>query len=117
MRENKTHFINIFNSSKLQSFISKRPYSLSEVIQDTSLNNSPLIQMNQTHSNHSEEITTKQSKMIEDTDAIYTTQENILLTVKTADCLPILIFHPKPLIAVIHAGRKGTDQHITTSVR
>ena len=46
-------------------------------------------------------------------DSIFTTNFNITLSVKTADCLPIIFFHPYPLIGAIHAGRKGSENHIT----
>ncbi len=34
------------------------------------------------------------------------------IQVKTADCLPILIYHPLSIIGIVHAGRKGTKQKI-----
>ena len=43
-------------------------------------------------------------------DALITTQKNAALVVRTADCLPILIYHSSGIIAAIHAGRKGTEQ-------
>jgi len=42
---------------------------------------------------------------------------NIALTVRFADCVPILVVSPKEkIIAVIHAGWKGTVGHITRRV-
>jgi YfiH family protein len=42
-------------------------------------------------------------------DAIVTDLAGLPLAVRTADCLPIVLFHPdKRVIAVVHAGRKGT---------
>ena len=40
-------------------------------------------------------------------DAMFTKDHGVGLTVKTADCLPILVF-ADPFIGVIHAGREGT---------
>ena len=42
-------------------------------------------------------------------DALVTTQRGILLTVSTADCVPMLLYDPvKEAIAAVHAGWKGT---------
>lgn len=50
-----------------------------------------------------------------DADACITSEKNVLLSVKTADCLPILL-DADPYIAVIHAGREGTIHEITYRV-
>ena len=42
-------------------------------------------------------------------DASITEQKGTVLTVRTADCLPILISHESGVIAGIHAGRKSTE--------
>jgi copper oxidase (laccase) domain-containing protein len=59
---------------------------------------------------------------IDNVDACFTTKKNLLLCVKSADCLPILIsgFGTKkesrnqaiPFVAAAHAGRKGTQLNI-----
>jgi len=50
---------------------------------------------------------------IEDCDALITNQKNIMLTILTADCVPILLLDPiTNVIAVVHAGWKGTQQEI-----
>jgi YfiH family protein len=47
--------------------------------------------------------------MYSETDALYTNSIEILLSVQTADCLPIFVYDPnKKVIAVIHAGWKGS---------
>lgn len=72
----------------------------------------PMITMQQTHSNHLQVVTEPRSQVLLDTDAALTTLTNVELQVKTADCLPILLYHPLPLIGVVHAGRMGTEQKI-----
>lgn len=49
-----------------------------------------------------------------DTDAFYTYESNIVLTSMTADCVPVLFYHPtKGLIGTIHSGWQGTVKEIT----
>src|SRR3989344_5610571 len=46
-------------------------------------------------------------------DALVTSKTGITIGVKTADCVPILLFeHKKGIVGVIHAGWKGTSKHI-----
>lgn len=52
---------------------------------------------------------------LENYDAFITNQPNLILTVTTADCTPVLIFDPeKKAIAAIHAGWRGTCQQIVS---
>ncbi|MBI4970846.1 MAG: peptidoglycan editing factor PgeF [Candidatus Omnitrophica bacterium] len=45
---------------------------------------------------------------IAETDALVTNQSGVLLTIRTADCVPVFVFDPETLtIALIHAGWKG----------
>ncbi|MDD2583073.1 MAG: polyphenol oxidase family protein, partial [Desulfuromonadaceae bacterium] len=41
-------------------------------------------------------------------DAVITNQPNVIIGVCVADCAPILVCDPKKVIAVVHAGWKGT---------
>lgn len=81
--------------------------------------------MNQVHGKNIKEITEKDKgagvtdyeSSIKKTDATITNIPNICLTVLVADCVPILIFDPiKKVIAVVHAGRKGTELKICQRV-
>lgn len=45
-------------------------------------------------------------------DAVLSDRSDMVLTLRTADCLPILLYHPSGIIGAIHAGRLGTQQHI-----
>lgn len=50
------------------------------------------------------------------TDATVTNLPGICLMVMVADCVPLLLFDPvKRVSAVIHAGWRGTVQHITSN--
>lgn len=46
---------------------------------------------------------------VPDTDAVITAERNLCIAVKTADCIPVLVYDVrKQLIAAIHAGWRGT---------
>jgi len=76
---------------------------------------------NQTHSDHIVVIDEQNQSgwesmesAINDCDALITNQKNLMLTILTADCVPVLLFCPKKnVISAIHAGWKGTEQQIT----
>lgn len=76
----------------------------------------------QTHSDHIVEVTEKDlgkgamdySTAIQDCDALYTKQSNIMLGVFHADCVPVLLYDPvSHIVAAIHAGWQGTVKEIT----
>ena len=50
---------------------------------------------------------------VPDTDAVITSEKGLCIAVKTADCIPILLYDVrKRLIAAVHAGWRGTVGHI-----
>ncbi len=54
---------------------------------------------------------------IQNTDALYTYEPNVLLCTFTADCVPVIFYHQtKGLIGVIHSGWQGTVKEITRKV-
>jgi YfiH family protein len=74
----------------------------------------------QTHSDHIEVI--KETKTlgwhrledaVADCDALITDQKGVVLTILTADCVPILLLDPKKgVVAAVHAGWRGTEAGI-----
>ncbi len=74
----------------------------------------------QTHSDHIKVITEKETKgwsgvedAVADCDALITNQKGVMLTILTADCVPVLLYDKeKEVIAAIHAGWKGTEAKI-----
>jgi len=69
---------------------------------------SSLVLMHQTHSNKVEIITTGNNLERIKCDAMLTKNNEIALSVLTADCIPILIYEKrKGIIGCIHAGWKG----------
>lgn len=45
---------------------------------------------------------------LEEGDALLSSDPNISIAVKTADCVPILLAHPQGLVGAVHAGWRGT---------
>ena len=75
---------------------------------------------NQTHSDHIKVIRKQENKgwesiqdAIEDCDALITNIEGVVLSILTADCVPVLLYDKKSkIVAAIHAGWKGTKANI-----
>ena len=65
----------------------------------------------QTHSDHILRVT--QPGRPEDTDAVITSQPGLCVCVKTADCIPVLLYDDQERqVAAVHAGWRGTVAHI-----
>ena len=100
--------------------------SLDKILESQKFKNFSVVKMEQVHGSNFIEISDKnfppESKTITipKVDAVITTKKNILLSVKTADCLPILIHwenkNNEQGIAAIHSGRAGTEKKILTKV-
>ena len=74
----------------------------------------------QTHSDHVSYVTFDDrnkyelnKRLVSDTDALITDQKGLILTARTADCVPILIYDPRGAIAAVHSGWKGTLNNIS----
>ena len=63
------------------------------------------IQPRQVHSNRGISSTAFEPGI--EADATFTASERDLLSVLTADCLPLLVYHPIGVVAAIHAGWRG----------
>lgn len=74
----------------------------------------------QTHSDHVAVIDRKEMRgwkslddAVEDCDAMVTDLPGVILTILTADCVPILLYDPiKKVVAAVHAGWRGTESKI-----
>ena len=81
---------------------------------------SVFVTANQIHSNHVCIVDKKEMQgwekledAVEDCDALVTDQENVIVTILTADCVPILLYDPaKRVVAAVHAGWRGTEGKI-----
>jgi hypothetical protein len=72
-----------------------------------------MVSPKQTHSSNIGIVNTEHD-IFPDTDALITNIPNLCIFIRTADCVPILLFDPvKKVIAAIHSGWKGTIQKIS----
>ncbi|MFH1089834.1 MAG: peptidoglycan editing factor PgeF [Candidatus Uhrbacteria bacterium] len=69
------------------------------------------------HGNKIAIVSSEQPKgRIDGFDGLITKEQNLILAVKTADCLPIFIIDPKnKIVGLIHSGWKGTVANIAAS--
>lgn len=74
---------------------------------DFSLSRTQLMIPRQTHSVHVAWVET--SGEVADTDAVITSVPGLCVAVKTADCIPVLLYDERQhLVAAVHAGWRGT---------
>jgi YfiH family protein len=101
--------------------------SIDEAMIKNSIKNNVVV-MQQVHGNNISNVdlldidSSQNNLKIDNIDACFTTKKNLLLCVKSADCLPILISgfgiqknsskKLVPFVAAAHAGRKGTQLNI-----
>ncbi|MEA3492446.1 MAG: peptidoglycan editing factor PgeF [Campylobacterota bacterium] len=75
---------------------------------------------NQTHNDHIVVIDERVMRgwesvedAVEDCDAMITNQQQVILAILTADCVPLLLFDPvERVVAAVHAGWRGTEAKI-----
>ena len=99
-----------FTTRKKINFTSEEV--LDQVCLDKKINIANIAQCEQIHSNNVQLI--KTPDLYKGTDGLVTSiDNNIVLLIKTADCLPIFLFDEKTgLIGLIHSGWKGTYKKI-----
>ena len=80
-------------------------------VEDVGLRLEKLALPRQTHSDHIRWVT--EAGRPEDTDAVITDRPGLCVCVKTADCIPILLYDTKQrVVAAVHAGWRGTVSRI-----
>lgn len=77
-----------------------------------------LVKAEQIHDNHIGEVTVKDvGTTIKGADGLITRDKELFLSVRVADCLPLLAFDPKlSILGVAHAGWKGTEKNIASTL-
>jgi purine-nucleoside/S-methyl-5'-thioadenosine phosphorylase / adenosine deaminase len=70
-----------------------------------------LASMNQVHGTTIQEV--NEAGVYPDTDVLVTREPMLGLAVRTADCVPLLLYAPgENIVAAVHAGWRGTVEHI-----
>lgn len=68
----------------------------------------PIMWLDQVHSAEVEEVYKAQSEVIAAKDGLYSKRPNLILAVKTADCLPLILSHKDGReISALHVGWRG----------
>lgn len=107
-----------FNSGDLPGNVITNRFRLSEAFE---INPACLIFPKQTHTASVKTITAsffvmdkeERKHFLNETDAVITNLKGVCVAVKTADCVPVLLFDPKRnVVAAVHAGWRGTVQNI-----
>lgn len=84
------------------------PIDESEIGSERDYYNSLAIIPDQTHSLNVA-IVNSRDQVLDDTDGLITFEENLPIGIRTADCVPILLYGPDiSAIGAVHAGWKGT---------
>jgi hypothetical protein len=87
-----------------------------KITQQDNLNNFIFIGANQTHSSNIKIIKKTSSDnflIVDNCDGLITNQKNTILTILTADCVPILLYDEvKNIVGAVHAGWRGTRDNI-----
>lgn len=73
--------------------------------------------MQQVHGKNSHDIEKNSEVVISNVDSLISTTRGSFIAVKSADCLPIMLFDPKRnIVAAIHSGWRGTKEQIVKHV-
>ena len=82
-------------------------------VEDLGFSTEDLALPRQTHSDHV--LWVSQSGRPEDADAVITDKPGLCVCIKTADCIPVLLWDDRRrVVAAIHAGWRGTVARIVT---
>tara|TARA_B100001964_G_scaffold73966_1_gene83954 strand:+ start:525 stop:1061 length:537 start_codon:yes stop_codon:yes gene_type:complete len=103
-------------SNDVQAVFSLNPskYSRSEIANKLENNTDNLAIPEQVHSTVVE--FARLPGIYPDVDGLVTTNSNILLTLKVADCVPVFLYEPlKRIIGLVHSGWRGTVENIVSN--
>lgn len=89
--------------------------NLQKISETIGFNLSRLVNIKQVHGDHIYKVEAGMSAKNMEADAVMTNQEDIAISIKTADCVPILMVDPaNNAIAAVHAGWKSTIKNIVS---
>lgn len=91
----------------------KRQKNQQEFLKALGLKKKKIVTMEQVHGQQIKILKASPQKEVKKTDGLVTQSKNLILAVKSADCLPLIAFHPQSqTLGVAHAGWKGIIQMI-----
>lgn len=96
--------------------VSNKSYAIEHLTSYLNLDSKAIISLSQVHSHNIITVTADNYKVVQQAqaDALTTSAINKCLVIFTADCTPIIVYDRKlHIIAMIHAGWKGTSLKIT----
>lgn len=112
---NSSHLIfGCFDSAKVLAGTTRKSCSSrDELYRELGVNRENAVSLKQCHSDRIADVNSGSLEEISETDALITGSKGVLLTIRTADCVPVFIFDSgKQLISLIHAGWKGAHRGI-----
>jgi len=120
--DRKTFYTDLIPDQAVNTAVMKRGFSLEKMIEALCVRADFAVHMEQPHGSSLAIVdgttfdSLSERGQIPLVDAIVTKEKRLPLIVRTADCLPILFYHPSGLIGAVHAGRKGTELGICSKV-
>ncbi len=98
----------------LKFFQSDRSLTLAQACDKVNIKAEDVVSAEQVHGDKIALVTKKElGQRLPGVDALITSEKNVPLVIRTADCAPILIHDkPKNILALVHAGRKGSVKEI-----
>ncbi len=79
-----------------------------KLLKELKVDQFPLIQARQVHKDNIALVSKPTSLIVGQADGLITLEKNLILGVRSADCLPIIYYEPqKKIIAIVHAGWRG----------
>ena len=113
--KNHPYYRDLMQSNEVLSFITTKNIYETEILKAENCI-MPVYYMEQVHGNDFKIINLGTPKNTGEVDGIITTQKNILLRVRVADCLPVLVYLPGQVVAAIHSGRASTEGNIVGKI-
>ncbi|MCX6706114.1 MAG: polyphenol oxidase family protein, partial [Candidatus Woesebacteria bacterium] len=110
-------FENLDRYDNFRNFVSTNKIDINSIIESFDISKKNCIHAEQVHGNKIAVVDKKnRGALIKGVDALVTNTANLCLCIKTADCLPLIFYDPtKKVLAVVHAGWKGTLKNISAN--
>jgi polyphenol oxidase len=111
------HRTQFFAPTHTQTYATVKSGSLADMTQAIQHTKAKyLVEMQQVHSNSFVWVNSPTSDKVPNVDSVLTTNQMLTLAVRTADCLPILLYHSSGIVGALHAGRKSTQKGLLKKV-